>query len=542
VELLQAELDLLPGPNRLGVEQVLESATDGLRFELAALVDARAPFTFPADQDTAFTNLRKRANLSVFYQVLEEEWRECLYEDLRVSITPAGRILLKPNDAQRAENQAVGMHRKAAVSLELLVHSVALLRQQPRNALKGHLGIRQSGSGKDKRYIVAELSDGDAVELLAARMGAAEPDLEPFALEPLPNFAGLTVSELLDVWSSLMPLADDLVNGLRIPQATRSVQAIEQMAPVLKTKDLRKPIQKCTGLSSEKCVVALEAMTWRNRHDSLWHRPLVRLDSSRVVPVLPALISPNLQRSVEYWLKEGGIDLGARGGRYERHVRKEMCDAVKNNSVLDDAGAVPTEITPPDLAVGNIDLLFWIGGTIVVTEIKCLLRPATAYDWFLYENRVREAVSQAHRKADYVRANPGWLDESIHLHGKIRSGQRTVLPCVLLNSPVGALRTVSNVPIVDLLILSRYLGEGFGLLNSVSDDRSSGTRIQFYSTCCEAEERLAAFLKEPEHLQMYRQSVQWDVVYQPSFHLQPEWISRLFPKIVIPSPLSSAPG
>jgi hypothetical protein len=75
-------------------------------------------------------------------------------------------------------------------------------------------------------------------------------------------------------------------------------------------------------------------------------------------------------------------------------------------------------------------------------EIKCLLRPATAHERFQYNERIEEAAIQASRKAEVVQKNARWLssitDESIN-----SENSRTVVPFVLLNSPLGALKSSS---------------------------------------------------------------------------------------------------
>jgi hypothetical protein len=537
-DVAQTELRLRGGLNSATPDDLIETVVDALRFELAALQDGEGAGDLLSPPD-AIDRIAFRGNLSVFYHILEHQWLACLLHGWTVEASPSVPIQISPSNWEEAVNWGVGQYREDMLNMELVSGSYHFLRHDGLASRRlPRKGISRSGEGKHRLYAVREASPELSDELNVYRMVAAEPDLEPFALRPLPNLDGLTAVNILDVCTALFVLVETRPNAGREETEIHHPEQLVHLAPIEETARVIAALERCTKLSREKCAVALRTLSWRGVRDSLWTRPLVSLrDGTHFAIVWPALKAQNLRRSIEYWLAQGGSDLGERGGEFEEHIRKELADAISQNPLISRCAGVARErVEPPDSAVGDIDLLLWIEQVVLVGEVKCLLRPGTAHERYQFDERLREAAQQAARKAAFVRNNPEWL--SAVCPEAARSGPKDfkVIPCVVINSAVGALRSIEGVAVVDRYVLELYFGKGSTRMQASVEDQNSGFRMDFYTGSADAADGLAPFLSNPSHIRVYRESAIRKVSQQPDFVRRSGVVISAYPAIHVPSP------
>ena len=108
---------------------------------------------------------------------------------------------------------------------------------------------------------------------------------------------------------------------------------------------------------------------------------------------------PNPQYLTEFWLKAGGVDLGERGGGYEKHIKSLfkiideefhvcLCDRKINFKKKEE-----------------IDIAFIFGKSLYLCELKCSMYPAEYIDRVNYDKTIFDAVDQIERKAKFVSNN-----------------------------------------------------------------------------------------------------------------------------------------
>ncbi|MCK8503237.1 hypothetical protein [Myxococcus fulvus] len=192
---------------------------------------------------------------------------------------------------------------------------------------------------------------------------------------------------------------------------------------------------------------------------------------------------------------------------------------------------MPHKVKPPDLLVGDLDLVVWIGNKVLIGETKCFRRPATVHEWFQHEGRIRDAVQQLRRKVDYARTHPEWLAAQIReAGGAVDLACISVSGCVVLNSALGALQVIDEVPIVDFTLLSRYFDPGhadfLGSKNPVRFDR-----VTFYGSQEEAAQNLEGYLCHPPHVGFYKTSIDWEERSQFDFAHPGRMVARIFPAV-----------
>lgn len=529
-KIIENEIPLAGNINRATASEILESVVDGLRFELATLHERRNPGA-AIDGLSAIERLAFRANMSVFYHMLEEQWLDSLHHGWGVESNENGTVIAPVANPDEAVDAAVGQFRSQALDLEIVERTRVMVAKN--GTPQKHNGI-VSKRGKRREYAIAQSSLHIANEVFFARVLASEKDLLPFLNFKADANSGLTIHEMLELYLCLTPLAEEIAARSPTKQTIRELNQLEQFAPLQNLPELGRALAKCTGIPIKKCEAAIDLLTWKNGRDSVWHRPIIPTGTpGQGVIVIAALRYPNLRRSIEYWFVQGGDDLSKRGYEFEDSVRIDLRDAIAENSRLSATGVAAASVKPTDSKIGNIDLLAWINDTVLIGEIKCLLRPATSYEWFQYDDTVTKAVMQAQRKAAWVQQNKGWLEK---VTGRIVAGDAPkVIPCVVTNLPSGSLRTIDGVPIVDQYLLNRYFGIGHGTMFVLSTEENSGIDVHFYSNEIEAESNLKKYLHSPRHLP-YKNHVTFDSRLQPDFVDPSRQIAMMFPKVCLKIP------
>jgi hypothetical protein len=215
-----------------------------------------------------------------------------------------------------------------------------------------------------------------------------------------------------------------------------------------------------------------------------------------------ALSGPNLLRSIEEWLRIGGLDLGVRGPLFEQHSRIMLAAS----NALPNVRIAPDSIDLGELG-GDVDLCIQIGATILIGEVKCSLFPASPLEDHNYERILAGAAGQAARKAALVAEDPitilGAQGFSVEQGSPVR-----VHPFVLTNLPLGAGRNYSGVPVVDLAILNKYFGEGYldKYVSQYPDGHvERGKRVVFYANYADAALQIRGYLESPPQIVTLRE-------------------------------------
>jgi hypothetical protein len=301
-----------------------------------------------------------------------------------------------------------------------------------------------------------------------------------------------------------------LATGASDLDEAASIDDLRTCAPVLRGDDIVAAVRSGTGLSLETARRALEVLTFNGTpRDDLWRKPFVRLAEDSYVVLYAALGVPNLAFLIDGWMRDGGLDMQARGPAFEGYLRRQLAQDAR----LPNANIYPDDLT---IRAGSgeeqIDLLFRVGRTVVVGEVKCSVYPTDPYMLAKYEERLKEATGQAARKAAFLSAH---LDTLIDATGwnDLRGAPIELVPIAVSNLSLGPGYVAGGVHVTDRLILARYLGEGYVAQNATwSADRfeSVGRVVRFYESPAEAETKLATYLRNPPQVARLSGSVQID--------------------------------
>jgi hypothetical protein len=323
--------------------------------------------------------------------------------------------------------------------------------------------------------------------------------------EDLPNFPGLTINHLTSAWASLAPLADIVSEQFPELGNVDTLNQILEYCPTFKRSELHDVLTTAMQVTARQAALILDLLTFSDLREELWLRPFVCVDEEKLAVLVSALKAPNLLRSIEQWMKVGGLNLDRRGPAFERFVRESLAQS----NILSSFEVVqrPFTLRSEGGEEEEIDLVARIGTTVIIGEVKCSIQPTEPMEEHRYfDTRLRSGAAQAARKAGFVRTN---LNTFANQAGftDIREEDASVIPIVLTNLALGVGHSFYDVPVVDLWILRRFIAEGVVIHDARLDRNGNlveGREEQLYASEEEAEATLKGYLDNPPQLKRYK--------------------------------------
>lgn len=200
----------------------------------------------------------------------------------------------------------------------------------------------------------------------------------------------------------------------------------------------------------------------------------------------------------------GGLDMDRRGEAFETHVR----EILGRSNRLASFELVPRSITLEANGVEEeIDLIVRVGKTILIGEVKCSIHPTEPMEVHNYfHSRLYPGADQAFRKAEFVKENFGAFLSKVGFE-EIDEGNHRVVPVVVTNLSLGVGHSFNGVPVVDLFVLQKYIGDGVVEHNIYLDEHGNSiaqSRERLYTSEEEAERAIESYLKDPPQLRHYK--------------------------------------
>jgi hypothetical protein len=490
-----ADVPYVVGVGGAEIDANIETTLAGMRYPIATVLQGEEKLTArPADDSEALSNALKWFHLGAVYDTVEELWAKCLWFGWRIEAS-GNNFIAVPSDYDSERYRAVGLFRHLSMSSELAFRLEELWPTLPvhRRRVVNARVVNVERRGKRKHVVVRREESDDLSEAQVFRFVAEEIYLLAVLDEPLPNIAGATARNMLDAWSGLCGLADIVIG--RFPEGSPDTRgAVRNFVPIFNRSEIVDVVARCSDVSIPVATAIVDTLTLTGTpREEIWFRPFVPVSGNKLTFVVAALRFPNVLRSIEEWLRFGGLDLGARGVLFEEYLRKRAADDSRVPGVY----VHPEPIATTD-AIGDIDLWIELGATVIVGEAKCSLFPASPVENNRYRETLAGAASQAAAKAAFVRDDPATIFTRIG-RAMPRDGLR-ILPVVVSNLTVGSGLNFSGVPVVDAVILGKFFAEGYleqqVIVRSGESDRV-GSRVVFYETPDAAESAIEQYLLKP---------------------------------------------
>jgi hypothetical protein len=485
----------------------------GVSCSLQALITGRIPWKI--DDSVTGVTLIKALNDAVMigasYTELGNRWAACLWEGCFVESTPEADIV-RPEDPEHSLRGAVAGFRQARLAHELRVSGMRrwarMSLDEQRKAVR-HLRVRSMRTGDGRGTLdLAQIDDQRANPPTGWSAQLVLDGLYPRAAqtEPIRKFGGLSVSQLVDAWDVLVPLYRVQEGFPTVEQVSTGAQ-FQTCAPAFRVADLQQLLVRALGFTADQAQVAIDLLTYHGRpRERISERPLIQLNDGLITLIPFTLAWANLPPVAESWLRADHTVVTRRGRESETDLRDRLLGNVQlqNAEVMRGRLVLPTSTGEEEL-----DLVFRVGGIIVVAEAKCTVQPVTAVDRHNYASILEDAAEQALRKAQAVRDNVrAFLDRTGF---QIPQESVTVLPLVVTNLAEGVGDLVGGVPVVDSLVLEEFLGPGT-LRRVFGHHTDTGATVEsivpLYDSPTSAEMALSEYLRAPPELADIRRSAQ----------------------------------
>jgi hypothetical protein len=510
-ELLSMNVSGTPSGREYGLDDLLEASIDGLNMPLRKSYQTLARKSGPLE----LSDFGRAIALGQLQWFVATVWEDCLWCDWEMGARD-DHIVAFPRNEEQARARAVGYARMNVLASTMTTHAFNLWRRMP-DAIRQEInsyrrGVQANGTGRrmELRAVPAETNPEIPLRSFVLRTIATEIYFQDIFASPLPKLNGITVGTLLSAWEVLHALGETLATKMPHDSGISSVVDLWQFAPRIPKAKLYRLLVAALNVRPEVSRRIVDFLTFSaSQQEEIWARPLVELDGEMVTPVIACLTDPNPIRMVEKWMKLGGLDLQMRGDAFEDHAREHLAEALRTSPNLK-GGVCPHryKLKRGNEDPGDVDLIIWFGNTVLVGEAKCTLFPARASEFHNYFATLERAGQQILRKAAaFTLQTEDFWHRIAHLSPPVET---RIVPFVLTNVPFGVGMAFSGAPAVDLLILERFLGDGFlerFVMFEPDGKHTAGETLKFYETAAEAEQTIEQYLLNPPQLEHFRTGV-----------------------------------
>lgn len=517
----------LPGGFNWMPDEVVESLVDGIELPIRVVLQGNSSLAGnPQMNKIPWTEAGRELNLGIMYRFAEDLWDDCLWNSYKM--VDKGRVkVFLPQDVDVIRGHRIGLARRTSLSTAFSIVAAQFQRQALANGAR--LRVREvcGIERRSKRQVIKVAKDGVSSEVMrelsVLRTYAAEPYYEALLEERLESLQGLTLSALIDAWTVVSCAAQVLVRSIgekhvRNMGDDRAHAWMPDYAPTLQVEALVDALMAAAGINKPEGRRIVEFFTFRGKSgQEIWAQPLVPVGPDTVAPVFAAVVSPNLRRLVDVWMRQADVDLGRRGPAFETHIRSVVADAIVRSKRLSSmAACIEDDYTfqPEEGRGEQIDLIFSIGNTVFVAEAKCILEPTDTKGIAMHRKTVLGAAEQVSRKAKALEDNRAAFVADARRFGMALTNDFKVKPLVVVSTTTHAGIAASSVPVIDEFILGRFLD---GELEDVAyqpGDPASSKRFKtlFYSNAAEAEERAPGYFASPPQMQRFIEGVRGRIV------------------------------
>lgn len=522
-------------------DEIIESVVDGIQLPIrVVLKDAPSLAGSPKLNLIDWRKPMLEMNLGILYAYAEDLWDDCLWNEYRLIEGPGGKVFI-PSDPDPIRAYRIGVARRT--SLSTAFNLIATEFQRRALAQGEQLRVREvTGIERgSKRQVIKVAKAGvasDAMQQLGVQHGlATEIYYGELVDEPQAALAGASLVDLIHAWMVVARASQVLIEGVRhrntaSSENDRAHVRMPEYVPTLQVGALIDALGTAAGISPARASRLIEFLTYSgDSEQELWAQPLVPVGPGTVSPVFAAVVSPNLRRLVDIWMRQAGIDLSRRGPAFEAYVRDAAVEAIEGSALLKSAATCIREsytFNPPAGRDEEIDLLFSIGNTVFVGEAKCVLEPTEAKGIAMHRRTVLGAADQVLRKAKALEDNRAAFIADVERFGMKLTEDFKVLPLIVVSTTTHVGIAASTVPVIDHHLLGRYLDGSLSDYAYHPGDPASSTqsKVVFYANAAEAEARAAEYFARPPQMQRFLRGLTARIVPIPAVN-DSDWSGRI---------------
>ena len=517
-ELDQTPLESESG-NPIYFSNAIETIIDGARFPLAVAANA------PPSGRTTMTDEQWIAHVNMFgfggyYNTLEHYWMHCVWNGYGVDILER-EIRIRPYDVDFHQKLTVSLYRRNARDNERALQGATIYNRlidsgamNEQFAKKLVLSAFKKGGIFRVKVDVAARFQSSRLAAPSLRLFVYEEHLKELTKKRFPCLAGLSIDIISDAFELLGGLPEQIRKFTSRETTPSSWKQAESLVPKFRRTELAIALRTALKISSAQSDFILSYATWKpNTRNELWFAPLIQIDDDYVSLICLAVQGVNTIRLCDQIISNFQALKPEADRAFEQFLRTELMDIFTKSKLSKITQIFPNAFTPKDSAVGDIDLLFRIGGTIWVGEAKSVANIFSPNDDHNFYHTLHTiAVPQAQRKCAYVADH---LEDIAPLLGADPQIVHRVCPVIVTSNPAFAGFPIKGVPVVDWNIIELFFSDGAmrQLCYTTDDGRTAYVeRELFYNSLADAEQCFPNYLNNPPQIAIPRKHVYEEVL------------------------------
>jgi hypothetical protein len=469
------------------------------------------------ERDFSAAAARGEAMLSL-ESAFREVWQQVLWEPWAIQ-TEADLVRVTPINPDEQAMWRVWDWREQAIQHQGALLNRHLERRYPDTPIDRPLARTVQMFAPDGGTITLDAPTADQSALHRSTFDLLEDSYVSIFLDQTLNDSDLTPRHLMRACLVLQDLLAAALPDETDPETVETAW-VSRMSCQTPRASIVSALEEALSLSHEFADSVVTFLT-SDPHGPLttlftqgvWHRPLIATQQGDLLLVAGALIWGSPVRAVERWLQAGpGTDLTAttNGLRFEQDLRERIGVAVGMNRLL--AGFVSgVRSVSARHGLEEIDLVFRLGSTIVVGEIKCFLGPGDPIDRYNYLRKLEDAAGQARRKA-------AWLSEHRDVIADILPPDQPnlilrFLPIVIVNQSNGSGWSFEGCPVTDAHWLEVFLSSGtYSTGAAIAFDGQTDatfTSSTLYRSAAEAEAAMPEVFERHPGIAAFANALDW---------------------------------
>lgn len=500
-------------------DEIITGFGDGMRYILQELGESKTTIGSLDEHEldnSHIDQINAELNIAIFYQYAVDLWFQCVGNSYGLREHEDG-VALTSYAMDREVARTVSTYRRSNISLQdnmslqekwLYAWPASLKRKICEIPLvcgvSGAETIERIELGWNKK--VLDAASAAIASKLLLECGYYKNLLD----KPLSGLNNFTLNEVIKGWRLLQSLAVVLFDRLA-PLKKKEVKCLLAFAPKIPKQVLCGTFAKAMRIEKKLAESLINVFLYRADRCSqeMWTQPLVSCGDDYCI-LISCIHSVRLERIVEGWMRQGGLDLAERGPEFEQFCREDLLLSLKDSAISDVVRIVHGSVSfrPPEEREEEIDIVLLFEETVLLVEAKCILWPDNSLQFANYRDTVQDAAEQILRKKAAVTRNYACFKNKIQELGYIAPVKPQIICCVLTNSAVFSGFPINGVPIVDLSILGNYFqNEHVKLEMRHAGKTCERHAIRFFNNKTEAGGVLEKYLLDPPQLSDTRKCV-----------------------------------
>jgi hypothetical protein len=507
------ERDIMGNPTDM--DGAITIIVDGARFAFSHAAGISNTESEAADGD-AFMACRRLIGFGQMYDQTHNFWEDCLWNGWSIKEGKPFDTIGPGAESPHLE-LTVTYYRWLALRFQILSLAGGLWMHFPDSIRDRYLAMSPVAErsnemdGDSSRYALRSARKEEPATRVLVNVALEEEYYSIFMDLSLPRLGTLTLRQISTAWSVLQALAEAQQREVPDEFERPDLESVGKFICTAKRTDVIHYIMEWlkTDLATAEQLVGFFTYHGKPRED-LWTAPLVEISDDEFALVHLPLLYGSPTYFLERCLRRGGMDMTAKGTLFEGYVRDLLVSSLRSSKLLRRAGLHRGRFDIDRSDVGDVDVVLWIGNTVLMGEAKCVIFPIEPYEIHSYFKTLNDAAEQITRKVDYYRTRAQEVIARLGEEGRINPEELRILPFVITNHSIGVGYPIREVPIVDFPILERFILDG--TLHGFATPDESGmlvpqrTRV-LYSSEDEAEKILLSYLLNPPQVSNYARHV-----------------------------------